>query len=73
MGQRGQWLLVCISPWPHPTTGDPTILTDHEANGGPTGVLYELLVACFYYAFIGASIAEVGASSAPPSVQSGHD
>jgi len=31
-------------------------LTD---NGGPPGVLYELLVACFYYGFIAASIAEV--------------
>ena len=28
-------------------------------NGGPAGVIYELLVACFYYAFIAASIAEV--------------
>ncbi|KAI4133558.1 MAG: hypothetical protein LQ347_002123 [Umbilicaria vellea] len=28
-------------------------------NGGPPGILYELLVACFYYGFIGASIAEV--------------
>jgi hypothetical protein len=28
-------------------------------NGGPPGVLYELLVACFYYGFIAASIAEV--------------
>ena len=28
-------------------------------NGGPAGVLYELLVACFYYALIAASIAEV--------------
>jgi hypothetical protein len=28
-------------------------------NGGPPGVLYELLVACFYYCFIAASIAEV--------------
>ena len=28
-------------------------------NGGPAGVLYELLVACFYYSFIAASIAEV--------------
>lgn len=28
-------------------------------NGGPAGVLYELLVACFYYGFIAASIAEV--------------
>ena len=32
------------------------IVTD---NGGPAGVLYELLVACFYYAFIAACIAEV--------------
>jgi len=28
-------------------------------NGGPPGVLYELLVACFYYGFIAASIAEL--------------
>ena len=28
-------------------------------NGGPPGVLYELLIACFYYGFIAASIAEV--------------
>ena len=28
-------------------------------NGGPAGVLYELLVACFYYALIAASLAEV--------------
>lgn len=28
-------------------------------NGGPPGILYEFLVACFYYAFIAASIAEV--------------
>ena len=32
---------------------------DFLDNGGPAGVLYELLVACFYYAFIAASIAEV--------------
>ena len=29
------------------------------ANGGPPGILYEFLVACLYYAFIAASIAEV--------------
>ena len=29
------------------------------ANGGPAGVLFEFLVACFYYSFIAASIAEV--------------
>ena len=28
-------------------------------NGGPAGVLYELLVACFYYGLIAASLAEV--------------
>jgi choline transport protein len=28
-------------------------------NGGPPGVLYEFLVACFYYCFIAASLAEV--------------
>jgi hypothetical protein len=31
-------------------------LTD---NGGPPGVLYEFLVASFYYCFIAASLAEV--------------
>ncbi|KAK3168516.1 hypothetical protein OEA41_004964 [Lepraria neglecta] len=31
-------------------------------NGGPAGVLYELLVACFYYGFIAASIAELASS-----------
>ena len=29
------------------------------ANGGPPGVLYELIVACAYYAVIGACVAEV--------------
>jgi hypothetical protein len=28
-------------------------------NGGPPGVLYEFLVACMYYCFIAASLAEV--------------
>lgn len=35
-------------------------------NGGPPGILYEFIVACTYYAFIGASIAEL-ASSVPSS------
>ncbi|KAG0646426.1 Choline transport [Hyphodiscus hymeniophilus] len=35
-------------------------------NGGPPGVLYEFLVACFYYCFIGASLAEL-VSSLPSS------
>ncbi|EMC95091.1 hypothetical protein BAUCODRAFT_525469 [Baudoinia panamericana UAMH 10762] len=35
-------------------------------NGGPAGILYEFIVACFYYAFIGASIAEL-ASAIPSS------
>ena len=35
-------------------------------NGGPAGVLYELLVACFYYGFIAASIAEVRTSTISP-------
>ena len=34
-------------------------LTNGVDNGGPPGVLYELLVSCFYYGFIAASIAEV--------------
>ena len=35
-------------------------------NGGPPGILYEFIVACVYYAFIGACIAEL-ASSVPSS------
>ena len=35
-------------------------------NGGPPGILYEFITACSYYAFIGASIAEL-ASSVPSS------
>ncbi|MCJ1484835.1 hypothetical protein MMC06_005008 [Schaereria dolodes] len=31
-------------------------------NGGPPGVIFELLVACFYYAFIAASIAELASA-----------
>jgi choline transport protein len=37
-------------------------------NGGPPGILYELLTAIFYYSFIGASIAEV--TNNPHSFQS---
>ncbi|KAF2637328.1 choline transport protein [Massarina eburnea CBS 473.64] len=36
------------------------------ANGGPPGVLYELIVACAYYAIVGACIAEL-ASAIPSS------
>jgi choline transport protein len=36
------------------------------ANGGPPGVLYELIVACSYYAVVGACIAEL-ASAIPSS------
>ena len=35
-------------------------------NGGPPGILYEFITASFYYAFIGASIAEL-ASAVPSS------
>ncbi len=35
-------------------------------NGGPPGILYEYITACVYYAFIGASIAEL-ASAVPSS------
>ena len=35
-------------------------------NGGPPGILYEYIVACVYYSFVGASIAEL-ASSIPSS------
>lgn len=35
-------------------------------NGGPPGILYEFITACAYYAFIGASIAEL-ASAVPSS------
>lgn len=34
-------------------------LTFAADNGGPPGVLYEFLVAVFYYSFIAASLAEV--------------
>ncbi|EIN03573.1 choline transport protein [Punctularia strigosozonata HHB-11173 SS5] len=37
-----------------------------SANGGPPGIIYEFLAACFYYSFIAASIAEL-ASSIPSS------
>jgi hypothetical protein len=29
------------------------------ANGGPTGLIFGLIVAVFYYSFIGLSLAEV--------------
>lgn len=35
-------------------------------NGGPPGILYEFIVACAYYGFVGASIAEL-ASAVPSS------
>jgi hypothetical protein len=35
------------------------------ANGGPPGVLYEVIVACAYYAVVGACIAEVCSDSIP--------
>jgi len=35
-------------------------------NGGPAGVLYEFIISVLYYAFIGASIAEL-ASAIPSS------
>ncbi|OQO08408.1 hypothetical protein B0A48_06278 [Cryoendolithus antarcticus] len=35
-------------------------------NGGPPGIIYELIVACIFYGFIGASIAEL-CSSVPSS------
>lgn len=31
-------------------------------NGGPPGILYEFLTACFYYCFIAASVAELASS-----------
>lgn len=38
------------------------VLTCPTVNGGAPGILYELLVACLYYAFIAASIAELTSS-----------
>ncbi|KAF5380235.1 hypothetical protein D9757_008215 [Collybiopsis confluens] len=32
------------------------------SNGGPPGIIWELLTACFYYCFIAASIAELASS-----------
>ena len=40
------------------------MLIFQTGTGGPPGVLYELLVACFYYGFIATSLAEL--SSAIP-------
>ncbi|MCJ1303258.1 hypothetical protein MMC08_006066 [Hypocenomyce scalaris] len=37
-------------------------ITVSISNGGPPGILYEFLVACFYYGFIAASIAELTSS-----------
>lgn len=34
-------------------------LTISLVNGGPPGVLYELLTSCVYYTFVGLSVAEV--------------
>ena len=48
-------LYVGHAPALSPFEGTAHKYTD---NGGPPGVLYELLVACFYYGLIGASIAE---------------
>jgi hypothetical protein len=39
------------------------ILTTGAANGGPAGVLYELIVACAYYAVVAACIAEVSTAT----------
>lgn len=40
-----------------------TSLAVAVSNGGPAGVIYEFIVAVFYYTFIAASIAEVSISS----------
>jgi choline transport protein len=32
------------------------------SNGGPPGIIWELVAACFYYSFIAASIAELSSS-----------
>ncbi len=47
---------ICESCFGHQLQLRLTFRTD---NGGPPGVLYEFLVACFYYCFIAASLAEV--------------
>ena len=53
----GGSIAVSISRSPPHITG--FLINDETDNGGPAGVLYELLIACLYYGFIAASIAEV--------------
>lgn len=47
-----------------PTTGTFIFSRTNSivVNGGPPGILYELIVACSYYGLIAACIAEVGVS-----------
>ena len=37
----------------------PALIQVDIGNGGPPGILYELLVGCFYYGFIAVCLAEV--------------
>ena len=54
----GGSIAVSIS-WSSRVVQNAQVLIEFVDNGGPAGVLYELLVACFYYGFLAASIAEV--------------
>ena len=62
LGSLSEGRLLCLSVRTTPLNTAKGTNACHADNGGPPGVLYELLVACFYYAFIAASIAEVSHS-----------
>jgi choline transport protein len=47
------------TPWRLSPHAPSTAADNVSANGGPPGVLYELIVACSYYAVVAACIAEV--------------
>lgn len=65
MGRIGR-LHCCFYKYVTPDVGESASTDESVDNGGPAGVLYELLIACFYYGFIAASIAEVHASTILP-------
>ena len=58
MGRPG-WLHRCLHKCVILRLQHSAHIDDFTDNGGPAGVLYELLVACIYYGFLAASIAEV--------------
>lgn len=60
---RVGWFYCRLYQYVYLDAGEWTCIESLTDNGGPAGVIYELLVACFYYSFIAASIAEVCTTS----------